>query len=214
MKRKLIWALGFVAVLASSPVYASICEVGDLNIINDPGNPSDGLRYLDMTFSVGLSLAAALTNAQGTYPDTRLAMPSEWDDLFAAAGVTYSGTATDSDAFTVGGNLLISVTAVPIFTVLGETVPGGEMNVWSDPDSDNTGVTTRDFLQLKLSIPSGAASIFNIGIAAPQAGTGWMLVSDATVVPLPPAILFLASGVVGLLLRRTRAEAPAFAVSA
>jgi hypothetical protein len=30
---------------------SAVIEVGDLNIINAPGNTSDGLRYLDMTDS-------------------------------------------------------------------------------------------------------------------------------------------------------------------
>ena len=58
-------------------------EVGDLNIIDDDGNPSNGLRYLDLTYSKGRTLASALANAQATYSNAREATPSEWDDLFA-----------------------------------------------------------------------------------------------------------------------------------
>jgi hypothetical protein len=57
------------------------------NIIDDVGNPSDGLRFLDMTYSDGLSLAAAIANAQATYANARLATASEFDDLFSAAGI-------------------------------------------------------------------------------------------------------------------------------
>ena len=56
------------AILVAIPGLASggVIEVGDLNIIDDPGNPSDGLRYLDMTFSDGLTKADALANAQSS----------------------------------------------------------------------------------------------------------------------------------------------------
>ena len=66
-------ALAFAWHGASS---AALVEVGDLNIIDDPGNPSDGLRYLDMTYSDGLTLADALANAQATYPNARAATPA------------------------------------------------------------------------------------------------------------------------------------------
>ncbi len=79
---------------------AAINEVGDLNIIDDPGNPSDGLRYLDMSFSAGLTLSAALTNTQATYPNARVATPSEFNDLFASSGIMFNGALTAADAFT------------------------------------------------------------------------------------------------------------------
>tara|TARA_R110002096_G_scaffold381363_1_gene575213 strand:- start:2114 stop:2611 length:498 start_codon:yes stop_codon:yes gene_type:complete len=104
MKLKLFLPLALFAILIAPSAIASIDEVGDLNIINDMANPSDGLRYLDRSFSDGLSLAHALINAQGSYANARLATPSEWDDLFAAAGITYDGAVTASDAFTALGD--------------------------------------------------------------------------------------------------------------
>jgi hypothetical protein len=77
-----MWGGVFFAYLPLA--HAALVEVGDLNIINDAGNPSDGLRYLDMTYSDGLTQAAALTNAQATYANARLATASEFDDLFGS----------------------------------------------------------------------------------------------------------------------------------
>ena len=70
---------GTMAVLLtfflSSSVPSAIIEMGNLNIIDDPGNPSDGLRFLELSFSDGLSLTDALTNAQMTYSNAHLARP-------------------------------------------------------------------------------------------------------------------------------------------
>ena len=84
--------------------HANVMELGDLNIIDDAGNPSDGLRFLDMTFSNGLTLADALTNAQMTYMNARQATPSEFDDLFAAANVPASPNVGFSTGVTTAGS--------------------------------------------------------------------------------------------------------------
>jgi hypothetical protein len=99
-----ICLLVFAIVYAAHGVAAAaIIEVGDLNIIDDPGNSSDGLRYLDTSYSQGLTASEALISARSTYGNARLASPTEFDDLFAAAGITYSQpTYTASDAFASG----------------------------------------------------------------------------------------------------------------
>ena len=48
--------------------------IGLKDIIDDAGNASNGLRYLDMSFSDGLTEADALANAQATYSNARLAI--------------------------------------------------------------------------------------------------------------------------------------------
>lgn len=83
--------LSMIALMAfamsSLTVHASIIEQGDLNKIQQTGNASDGLRFLDMTYIDGKTLAAALADAQAVYANARLATPSEWDELFQAANV-------------------------------------------------------------------------------------------------------------------------------
>ena len=97
-----VTCVALLVVLPGASFGGLVTEVGDLNIIDDDGNPSNGLRYLDLTFSKGRTLASALANAQATYSNARLATPDEWDDLFDAAGITYDGLLTASDAFETG----------------------------------------------------------------------------------------------------------------
>ena len=104
-------AVAAVLIASSLGAHAEVVENGDLNIINQAGNASDGLRYLDMTYSDGLTSAAALVNAQSTYANVRLATTSEFDDLLSAAGIAYDGAETASSAFAVGANLKLSTGA-------------------------------------------------------------------------------------------------------
>jgi hypothetical protein len=189
--------LGTLMLLSTSLTHAAVVEVGDLNIIDDSSNPSDGLRYLDLSFSDGLTLADALANAQSTYSNARLATSQEWDDLFAASAIVYSeGTA--SDAFTTGPGFNLS---------LGANYDGGALNqalgttgaqfaqFWSDPDGSDANTTTLDFISLG---PASASILQSIDIP-PSASNGWLLVSDASVVPLPAAVWLFGSGLIGLI---------------
>ena len=183
----------FVALLMSvTTAQSTVIEVGDLNIIDDAGNPSDGLRFLDMDFSVGMTLVAALSNAQATYADARVASPSEADDLFAAAGIGYDGATFASDGWTVGGSVNIS-SGIPNYdggilrAQLGLTTPTRTF-WWTDPDGSNASGTTRDLVRLS---PT-AASIFNEAITpTSRAHLGWLLVSEATAVPEPSSIILM-----------------------
>jgi len=188
--------LGALMLLSTSLTHAAVVEVGDLNIIDDSSYPSDGLRYLDLSFSDGLTLADALANAQLTYSNARLATSQEWDDLFAASDIVYSqGTA--SDAFTTGPGFNLS---------LGTDYDGGALNqalgttsgqfaqFWSDPDGSAATNTTLDFI----SLGPASASILQSTDIPPFATNGWLLVSDASVVPLPAAFWLFGSGLVGL----------------
>lgn len=106
----------------------ALIEIADLNIIDDPGNPSDGLRFLDMSYSDGLSLTDALSGARAVYPNARLATPSEWDDLFAAAGISYTSGLTASDAFSVGvGATIAGGNNTGFLSIMGATAPAGEL---------------------------------------------------------------------------------------
>jgi len=213
MKHKSLRTLIIVAMIAAAPAFASIDEVGDLNIINDMTNPSDGLRYLDMTFSDGLTLADALANAQATYADARLATPSEWDDLFMAAGITYSGAETASDAFLNGATLTITpdpcALCASLRDKLGATngLSGDTTWLWSDPDGSGSAAGTRDALRLFDNGMSSLSAVVQIdttvtpSLMPGSSAFGYLLVSEA-VVPLPPAIIFLGSGIAALILRR------------
>ena len=153
MNRALQITVTCVALLVVLPGASSggVITSGDLNIIDDAGNPSDGLRYLDLTYSKGRTLASALANAQATYSNARLATASEWDDLFAAAGITYDADLTASDAFESGSYAEITS---------GEAYDGGILRsmlfasassyIWSDPDGDSSFATTRDFLYVSI----------------------------------------------------------------
>jgi hypothetical protein len=189
-----------VAIIAFSVSFAgaseaTVIEVGDLNIIDDPGNPSDGLRFLDMTYSDGLTLAAALTNAQASYPDARLASPSEWDDLLAGAGVVYGYAGTASDAFLPGSSDILASGQAPVLTLisqLGATQGNGWLYAWSDPDGDTNNLTTRDYLAL---FTDGSAWVFQSAASPPDSDYGWLLVTQ---IPEPSTALLVATGLIGL----------------
>ncbi|MEQ9406889.1 MAG: hypothetical protein RIK87_04150 [Fuerstiella sp.] len=147
-------AVMVVGLISRAPVLsAGIIQVGDLNIIDDPGNPSNGLRYLDMSFSDGLTLADALANAQATYPNARLATPSEADDLFNASGLSLDNTdgfLNLSGGWETGPNLIISSGSnydTSLRDILGHT-GGSTFNpvtaFWTDPDGESDWDTTGD----------------------------------------------------------------------
>lgn len=179
-------------------VNASVIDAGDLTIIDDVGNPSDGLRFLDMSFSNGLSLSAALTNAQLTYNNARAATDTEFNDLFTAAGVVYSGALTASDAFAVGSSVdLTSASDMGVSmlnTLLGNT-SGTDTNIFTAPDGSTSIFTTRDFLQLQGA--TGTAIANQNSLTPPSGPIGFLLVSEATV-PEPATVVLLGIALIGL----------------
>ena len=191
-----------VLILCSVPVvHATVMEVGDLNIIDDAGNPSDGLRYLDMSYSDGLTQAAALAAAQVNYANARLATPSEFDDLFAAAGISYNGALTVADGFTDGSTAGISsgsnYDGGALRLILGLTNPAGFTNIWTDPDGSSQADTTRDRIILGLT----GATVVNSTSLPPNDRIGWLLVSDAASVPEPTTLALMTLGLAALGLR-------------
>jgi hypothetical protein len=179
------------AVFASQgAANGSILEQGDLNIIVQPGNPSDGLRYLDLSYSDAKTLPDALLNAQATYPNARLATVSEWVDFFSAAGIIYDGPWTIAAAFEPGSTLVISSgTNYNQVIRLSLGITGGNpitspTYFWSDPDGSNDPLTTRDYVSL--SGPGGDIKAVQIVPVPPDVDLGWLLVSE---VPEPTTLV-------------------------
>jgi len=80
---------------------AGIIETGIYNVIDQVGNPSNGLSFLDISFSVGLSREVALANARLLDPLARLATLQEHDYLAAEFGVNFNTSLGNlSQAFT------------------------------------------------------------------------------------------------------------------
>ncbi len=131
-----------------------------------------------MTFSDGLTKAAALANAQAVYPNARLATPEEWDDLFAAANITYSGALTVSDAFAIGATFRISTDndVGTLLSQLGSTVGDSTLFIWSDPDGSGNTSTSREFLVMGAAF----ADIRQDSRTPPQSFAGWLIVDNGT----------------------------------
>lgn len=205
--RNMCMAIVAVGVLVA-PSQAAIMEVGDLNIIDQAGNPSNGLRFLDFTFSDGLNQSAALANAQASYANARLATPSEWDDLAEAAGVSYNANGfVFSHAFVDGTNETIVTTGdagvALLKSVLGVT-SGSNTLWWSDPDSDDDTDTTRDYIELTF---GDGVIIYQTSLLPPHGAVGWLIVSEATSsgVPEPSSAILLGfAATVGCLAYRRR----------
>lgn len=122
-------------------------------LIDDVSNPSNGMAFLQTSFSVGMTSAAALANAQMTYPSATLATPAQWDDLAAAAGVQYAGAWTLASAFDVGSGINSGAfnAAAPtedLVALFGETFSSADDGkvalFFSDPDMSTDTTTTRD----------------------------------------------------------------------
>lgn len=200
----------FLALFANA-AQSTIIEIGDLNIISDPGNPSNGLRYLDMSFSDGRTLASALANAQASYTNARLATPEEFDNLFAAAGISFNSSTKASDAFATGPNTTISSGANydghALATALGFTFTN-YTNIWTDPDQNTSPASTRDFLRFyPMNHPAPGVYTIQWTETAPHHMVGWMLVSDAVQIFEPASLSLLCFGAVGLPLIRRRNKA-------
>ena len=182
-----------------APASAALVDNGDLTTIADASNLSDGLSFLDVSFSVDRNLSDALANAQVTFPTARLATPSEVDDLFAAAGITFGSNPLPSAAWDVGEELALLPYATgnpsTLLNYIGFTEPSGTLPFtafWTDPDGDPLGTTTRDFL-------SFSTDFYRLGqtdLQPPIPEAGWALVVDA--VPEPSILALFGVGLAGL----------------
>jgi hypothetical protein len=198
-----ITALCALAITFSGVARAAITENGELNFITGTATASEGLAFLDMSFSVGLNLDDALVNARMTYADARLATASEFDDLFLAAGVVYVGALTASDGFGAGGTSFLTVEdggVTLLNAALGSTASALSATlVWTDPEVSST----RDYLSMDL---NGASLVTMTQAAVPNSALGWLLVVDSQIspVPEPSTGLLLSLGILGLGISRRR----------
>ena len=190
----------FAMLLVSAQASAGIIESGDLNIIDDPGNPSDGLRFLDSVYGDGLSLAAALAYAQAAYSNARLATPSEVGDLVDAAGILYDGGETAEDGWGTGAGVIISSGSnydTPVINALGGTEAGGAVgSFWTAPDQSNLSTGTRDLITFT---SFGFLTLEQNANTPPHAAHGWLIVSDP-IAGVPEPSSFLLFGMGGLVL--------------
>ena len=128
-------------------------EAGVLNEINDPTNASDGLRFFDLSVSVGTDDVTALANATALLPDdiVRFASASEWDDLFAASTLTLDGSLSASDGFGTGATAAISTLGnynTSLRDILGITDGISTAYMWTVPDGSTIASTSRDLARL------------------------------------------------------------------
>lgn len=193
--------------MSISTASASVIEIGDTNLIQDALNPSDGLYFLDTTYSDGLTMVEALGNAKSLYSDARIATPAEWNNLFLAAGISYTGSLTASAAFDFVDNQRIARLDSNV-GMLNQMLSGNSdsLYIWSDPDGlgrfDAT--STIDFILL-------GSSFVDIRHASRIPGDvaldySWLIVSDSGVanVPAPDVIWLFGSGLIGLVRRRKK----------
>ncbi len=192
---QLVLGLGLLVVPAA---HASIIEFGDLNYINQPGNPSDGLQYLDMSFSVGKSASDAISNAITSYPDARFATPSEFDDLFAASSIGYDKDITASDGFSTGPSKVLSKKSYDggeLMLILGMT-SHMDLTIWTIPDGNTDITTTRDIILFGNNMVVAHQS----GYSPPWEDKGWLIVSETAPIPEPSSIgIWSLLGWIGLL---------------
>ena len=184
---------------------ASVIDAGDLTIIDQAGNASDGLRYLDLSYGRGLSLTDALTAAQAVYANARIATAAEWDDLFEAAGIIYNSNGlTASSAFDSGASSTITSSSSSevgaLRLLLGNTL-GNDANIWSTPDGDTDISSTRDLLRLT---GSNLALVVHTTAPLPSLPYSWLIVSEASSVPEPTTWALLGLGLLGFGFKRRR----------
>ena len=77
MNQALHFSFALLGLALVNVCHADIVEYGELNVIEDVNNASDGLRFLDISFSRNRTLEDALANARQRFSDARLATPSE-----------------------------------------------------------------------------------------------------------------------------------------
>ena len=125
---------------------SQIVEVGRVNIIDQPSNPSNGLAYLDSSIGLGKSLVDSIDLARDLgYSDVRLATPEEWDNLFEAAGVEYISGKRPNNAFLEGMHKILydnfGQTSEILIDTLGSTAdfPNWYRGIFLNSDPDGLG---------------------------------------------------------------------------
>ncbi|MGK0190374.1 MAG: hypothetical protein ACI9R3_006200 [Verrucomicrobiales bacterium] len=162
---------------AGTSCEATLLDFGNYSTIDDP----NGLRYLDMSFSNGLTSDAAVENARLAFPNARLATPSETDALFAGAGITLyepiESTVTPG-TYSTGATVRTPVpdhsTLTALSSYLGTTVTNAIFS-WTNPDGTGS---SRDYIKIDVNIFRVDHVAYGFGGSPPRAGVGWLIVSD------------------------------------
>lgn len=168
-----------------APLPADILQVGDLNIIQQSGNPSDGLRYLDLSLTVGKDFSQAEDSATAAYTNARPATSSEFDHLFEASTLRYDDNSTRLSAgFLPGAGVTISSGSnynTSLLNILGPTFDTGA-GIWTDPENSSN-------LDLIIFRPTLLEATF-LNDTPPISSVAWLFVTsatEATAVPEPSA---------------------------
>ena len=209
-------ALLAFAIVPFGAVHGMIIEAGVLNEIDDLANPSHGLRFFDLSVSVGDDSATALADATALFADARFATSSEWDDLFAASTLTLdSGGLSASDGFTTGASGFVSSGAnynTSLRDILGVTDSADTAFIWTVPDGNTAAGSSRDLAQLD----GSAFLLFQRSELPPITEAGWLLVRPAdppvVAIPEPGTTTLMGLGALGLCvcqIRRKRKQASA-----
>ena len=206
--------LAFV-IVPFGAVHGMIIEAGVLNEIDDLANPSHGLRFFDLSVSVGDNETTALADATALFADARFATPSEWDDLFAASTLTLDGGLSASDGFTTGAAGIVSSGGnydTSLREILGITDTIDSAFIWTVPDGNTAAGSSRDLTQLN----DSAFLLFQASTLPPNAEAGWLLVRPAdppvVAIPEPGTTTLMGLGALSLCvcqIRRKRKQASA-----
>ena len=194
---------------AQATIIDNVGPNNQLNKIEQAGNPSNGLHYLDSSLSSGMTLSEALAVTVDGY-DIRLATQQEWSDLATAGGLILDNGITGPGLGDVvfGGiqsNInILTISTLPnydvaLFDAIGNNY-GSSLRLWTDAANVNTYDLTR-FFPGELIVNTNNAFRNN----GSKDGVSWLLVGvEESVVPEPHTLLLALFGLALLPRRRRR----------
>jgi len=203
--------LTFTFDKAQATIIDNVGPNNQLNKIEQAGNPSNGLHYLDSSVSSGMTLSEALAVTMDGY-DIRLATQQEWDDLATAGDLILNDDNTG--AHTNGDGLGEVAFGIKFWTQTISSLPnydvalfdaignnhGSSLRLWTDAANVNTYDMAR-FFPDELIVNTNNAFRNN----GSKDEVSWLLVAvDVVGVPEPHTLLLASLASLGLTLRRRR----------